>query len=102
MSRKACAVLASSAEIVINAHLTADHCNQLCKGIVPIRLMRLISSDIGFCLCGIRLTHHCSPRASYPLDSVSQWSIVLTACDFFFIFQNCDMEPQLRRVIHCS
>jgi hypothetical protein len=46
--------------------------------------MRLTSSGIGFCLCGIRLTHHRSPRVSHPFDSVPQWLIVLTACDYYY------------------
>jgi len=107
MSRKACAVLASSVEIVINVHLTADHYNQFSKepyrSPFPLQLMRLISSGIGLCLFGIRLTHHCSPHASHPFNSVSQWLIALAACDYCcFNFQNRDMEPQHRRVIHCN
>ena len=47
--------------------------------------MTLTSSGIGFCLCGIRLTHHCSPRASHPFESISQWLIVLTACDYYLL-----------------
>jgi len=90
MLRKTCAVLASSAEIVINVHwhLTAVRYNQSCKepyrSSFPLRLMRLVPSGIGLCLFGIRLTHHPPPRASYLFD-VSRWLIVLTACDYFFL-----------------
>jgi hypothetical protein len=47
--------------------------------------MRLISLGTGLCLFGIRLTHHCSPHASHPFDSFSQWLILLAACDCYYL-----------------
>jgi hypothetical protein len=92
-------------EIVFNVYLTAEHNNQFCKGTGPIpfawRLMRLISSDIGFCVCGICLTHHPSSRASHLSDSSHAIAHSPSACDYF-IFQNRNMEPQHHRVIHFS
>jgi len=67
-----------SAEIGFNAYLvTVDHDTLCCKDTIPIAPSLLIYrvldlTDIGFCLLGICLPYHRSPRASHPLDSGSR------------------------------
>ena len=106
MSRKACAVLVSSAEVVINVRLTANCYNQFCKGTVPIPvslavdetnlLQALGFASVGFASLIIVLRVQAIPFTQSRNDnSDCMWQLL-------FIFQNRDMEPQHHRVIDCN